>query len=400
MMDLEPCYNFENSTECVSLTQNLPCSFVLREKEFHSQAAIVFDTDGSIDIVTEIPSDSEDPLFFWGSKCETNSIVLNGQKIPVFISSLGPSPSGNVSIKFSPNQEPFPITGVDETPLSKVIFYLFDFKDRIGTSRKIIRSDTTSYALGVTELESRKWKVELHEIKKSDETDNKKNRNPVLTHVCCLTRVDGSEFDGKSANQIMFDLGDFFTFSQGSFCRPVMPVGFDKNGNSVWAVGASPHHPVRSAMSWFDPHHSCQLAKLFPKFILKLENERWKETLHAAIYWYVRSNNTSGAGIDSGIILSQVAIERLAYEYAVNHRKLIESKGFKDLKASDKFRLLFASLDIPTAIPPNLSQIQNIAKKFNYIDSPHFMTEIRVVSLYCCKIRTTCIQRDHLTLHR
>jgi len=377
MMDLEPCYNFENSTGYVSLIQNLPCSFVLNEKEFSSQATIVFDTYGSVDVVIEIPPDLEDPLFFWSIKLGANSIILNGHKIPVFISSKGPSSSGNVSITFSPNQEPFPILGVDETRLSKVIFHLFDFKDRFGTARKIIRSENSAYSLGVTELESTEWKVELHETKNADEKDKRKDRNPVLTHVCCLTRADGLEFDGKSARHIMFDLADFFTFSQGSFCRPVMAVGFDKNENKVWAVGASPNYPVKGAMSWFDPHHSSQLAEFFPKFISKLENERWKETLHAAIYWYVRSNNTSGTGIDSGIILSQVAIERLSYEYAVNHRKLIESNGFKDLKASDKLRLLFASLDIPTAIPPNLLKIQNTAKKFKYIDSPHFMTEIR-----------------------
>jgi len=96
------------------------------------------------------------------------------------------------------------------------------------------------------------------------------------------------------------------------------------------------------------------------------------------IYWYARSNNTSGSGIDTGIILTQTAIERLAYEYTVNDKKMIEQNGFKnDLKASDKFRLLFANLDIPLTIPPNLLKIQVVAKKLKHIDSPHFLTELR-----------------------
>jgi hypothetical protein len=210
-----------------------------------------------------------------------------------------------------------------------------------------------------------------------EKSDNRRNRNPSLTHVGCLSRVDGMEFDGETAKQMMLDLRLFFTFSQGVFCPPVMPVGYDKTENRVWALGLSPHQPVKNAMSWFDPHHSEQLAQLFPHFMGKLEDKRWKKTFHTIIYWYSRSNNTSGSGIDTGIILTQIAIERLAYEYAVNHKKMIESNGFKDLKASDKFRLLFASLDIPMVIPSNLLKIQKVVKKFGYIDPPHFLTEIR-----------------------
>ena len=375
-MDLEPCYNFDSSTDYVSLLRDVPCSFTSEEKEFNCKAEIVLDADCSVDFKMEIPLEMFEYFSLTSSMSKTNSITFDGKEIPAFISQVSPSTSGKTIITFTPNNEPIPLIGSDETRLSKVIFHLFNFKDKKGTTRKVIGSENSWYSLGVTELESEKWKIELHEIKKSDESGNRKKHNPSLSHVCCLTRSDGSEFEGKTARQMLQNLRLFFTFSQGAFCPPVMPVGYDTNDNKVWALGSSPHSPD-SSMSWFDPHHSGQLAELFPKFISKLENERWKETLHSAIYWYVRSNNTSGTGIDSGIILSQVAIERLAYEYAVNHRKLIESKGFKDLKASDKFRLLFASLDIPTAIPPNLSKIQNIAKKFKYIDSPHFMTEIR-----------------------
>ncbi len=376
-MDIESCYSFKPGTDGIPLLQNLPCSFSLRGKEINSQAAIVFDTDWSAEIRTEIEWNLEDSLLSLASMPNTNQITINGREIPVFITGITPSTTGKSIITFTPSQEPFPIMGTDETQISMIIFHLFDFKDRFGTTHKIIRSENSAYSLGITELESEKWKVELHEIKKPDEENRKRKRDPVMTHVCCLTRIDSAEFGGNSARQMLLNLKEFFTFSQGSFCSPVMPVGFDKTEKKVWALGTSPHYPIKNSMSWFDPHHSNQLAKLFPNFLSKLDDERWRNTLHSVIYWYVRSNNTSGSGIDSGIILSQVAIEKLAYEYAVNQRKLIEPNGFKDLKASDKYRLLFASLDIPTSIPPNLVRIQKIAKKFKYIDSPHFLTEIR-----------------------
>ena len=375
-MDLEPCYNFESQTACASLIQNLSCSFTMGKEEFNCQAEIVLDSDCSLDIKTEIQIDFKRYLSFIFSMSSTiNIITLNGQKIPAFISEITSS-SGKATITFSPTEYPFSLVGDNETRLSKVIFHLFDFKDRIGTSPKVIHSGNSIHVSGITELTSTKWKVELQESRNSEKSDTWKKKSS-LSHVCSLSRVDGSEFDGESARQMLLDLRLFFTFSQGVFCSPVMPVGFDKCENRVWALGSSPRLLVKSAMSWFDPHHSEQLALVFPHFMSKLEDERWKKTFHTIIYWYARSNNIAGSGIDTGIILTQIAIERLAYEYAVNHKKMIESKGFKDLKASDKFRLLLASLDIPLVIPSNLLKIQKVVKKFGYIDSPQFLTEIR-----------------------
>ena len=372
-MDLEPCYNFiGNHSQSIPLIQDLPCSFSYNERNYDTKAEIIFNIDGSLNIRTEISLDLIVPFTISG----TNHIILNGQKIPVYISSLSTS-SGETTILFTSREQPLQITGNDNTRLSRVIFHLFDFKDRIGTSRKVIQTGNSFEAKGVTKLSSSKWDVEILESRTKETGDLQKNHHPALSHVCCLTRPDGSEFDGKSARQVLFDLREFFTFSQGFFCSPIMPVGYDKDGNKTWALGIGVHQPQINGMSWFDPHHSDELAQLFPEFMEKLNDDQWKKTFYTVIYWYVRSNNTSGGGIDTGIILSQIAIERLAYEYSVNCRKLIESNGFKDLKASDKFRLLFASLDIPVEIPDHLPKVQEIAKKFKYIDTPHFLTEIR-----------------------
>lgn len=256
-------------------------------------------------------------------------IILDGKKISAFISQVAPSTDGRAVITFSPNGEPVPLLGTDETRISKVIFHLFSFKDRKGTSRKIIRSGNSMHALGITELISTKWKIELQEIDKKDKPGDRKNWNPALTHVCCLSHSDGTEFDGKAARQIMLDLRVFFTFSQGAFCPPVMPVGF--NNNRVWALGTSPKYSD-SSMSWFDQHHSEQLAQLFPGFMSRLEDDRWRETLHTVIYWCARSNNTNGSGIDTGIILTQIALERLAFKYS------LENQDDKGLKSFDKLK--------------------------------------------------------------
>ncbi|MBI4830973.1 MAG: hypothetical protein HY801_05345 [Candidatus Lindowbacteria bacterium] len=125
-------------------------------------------------------------------------------------------------------------------------------------------------------------------------------------------------------------------------------------------------------MSWFDPNHCEELVNLFPGFLAKWQDVNWHEALREAIYWYLNANYTP-RGIDAGIILSQAAIERLSYSYSVENNKLISSKGFKDLWASDKLRLLFSSLGLPLEIPPLLTKLSDLAKKCSWIDAPKYV---------------------------
>ena len=107
-------------------------------------------------------------------------------------------------------------------------------------------------------------------------------------------------------------------------------------------------------------------------------NEEWRETLHEVIYWYLNANEPA-RGTDAGIILAQTAIERLSYEFAVKEKRLLAVDGFKDLRASDRFRLLFSSLGIPLDIPAATPKLQRLAcnSQLKWLDAPHALTEIR-----------------------
>jgi len=106
------------------------------------------------------------------------------------------------------------------------------------------------------------------------------------------------------------------------------------------------------------------------------QDESWQTAFRDVIYWYLNSN-FSPRGIDAGIILTQAAIERLSFEYSVRSKKLRTMEDFKNLRASDKFRLFFSSLDIPNEVPSNLSTLQELSRQFNWLDAPHAFTEVR-----------------------
>lgn len=129
-------------------------------------------------------------------------------------------------------------------------------------------------------------------------------------------------------------------------------------------------------MSWFDPHHSEQLEVLFGLFMRRWVINDWEKALRECIYWYVTANNLS-TGIEAGIILTQAAIERLSYEFAVRERRLLGADGFKQLKASDRCRLLLSSLSVPLDIPNECMDLKALASRLNWQDAPHALTEIR-----------------------
>lgn len=377
MIDLKPFYDFKDPNESITLASDIPCSFHADKKMLKGIAEVKLSFLPRPGIDIEVQCDFDSFIHFNSILSDTQSISINGHDIPVFATSVSTPTEGKTKITFTPFQEPIPWVGDKNTKLSKIVFHIFNFKDTFGTSRQVIEKDGGFYSKEITTLKSKKWTVEFHNHETTKVKEKLKETGGYgLTHVACLFRTDGASFTAEEAEQLFGDLYLFFTFSHGAFCTAVLPVGFNETGEMVWAQFNSPRHSSDSQFYWFDPHHCDELAELFPNFLSILENEEWKDTLHTVIYWYARSNNNSG-GIDTGIVLTQIAIERLSFEYAVNQRKLLEAEGFKKLSASDKFRILFSSLDLPIEIPEKLPDVKTVAKRHNLVDAPHVLTKVR-----------------------
>lgn len=292
------------------------------------------------------------------------SLTFGAKNVPGL--SLGVGGDANqqtMNLRWCPTSESIVGIGDEATTIQQIVFHLFNFKDIINH----------------VHLKSNDWQVDLRLMRETRDRIKrlKAEGGYGLTHIGLL-RKDSSSFSGKEAEKTLNALRFFLSFAKGAWCNPICAVGFDGSGNRVWESWSSPKEAWHSPLSWFDPHHCEQLAALFPGFVAKWNHEDWREALHEVIYWYLNSNHSS-RGIDAGIILTQAAIERLSYEYAVKDRKLIETKGFRDLRASDKLRLLFSSLNIPIEIPSSLSEMARLAlaKNFNWLDAPHALTEMR-----------------------
>jgi len=321
----------------------------------------------------------QDVMNVYLSQNYINNFSINGRQFQGFrLSSGGNAKSQEFNLKWCPKSEPVYGVGDESTKMSSLVFHLFNFVDLLGTPGSVQQNETGMHRIEHVDLMCDQWHVELksllstrEEIKKLKEEGGYR-----LTHVGGIKRADNALFSGKDAQECLRALRFFLSFAKGGWCEPICVVGFDKSGNRVWESWSSPMEPWRVPLSWFDPHTGSQLVTLFPIFMRKWKDDNWREALEEVIYWYLNANFAL-RGIDAGIILTQAAIERLSYEYAVKDRRLLLANGFKDLWASDKFRLLFSSLNIPLEIPLETPEIAKLAKDFNWQDVPHALTEIR-----------------------
>jgi len=307
------------------------------------------------------------------------SFSINSRQIEGFpLSNGGDISSKGFNLKWCPRSKLINGVGDESTQMPLLMFHLFNFVDLFGTRRSTEQSGSTKHAIEHVDLICDEWNVELKSLLSTRENIKslKEKGGYRVTHIGGIKKADGTLFSGKDAQECLGALRFFLSFAKGGWCEPICAVGFDASGNRVWESWSSPREPWHVSLSWFDPHNGSQLATLFPGFMKRWENDDWREALHEVIYWYLNANFSS-RGIDTGIILTQAAIERLSYEYAVKDKRLLTVNGFKDLWASDKFRLLFSSLGIPLEIPKETPEIEKFAKKFNWLDTPHALTEIR-----------------------
>ena len=314
----------------------------------------------------------------FGSK-EISSFHINEQDVEGFNVKIGGNVDERVmTVKWCPKSEPIYGVGGASTKMNQVVFHLFNFKDILAKHRSSEKKGAGICSIGHVDLSCNGWKVQLRSlVETSDNFKKLKSEGGYqLTHIGCLRKNNGTVLSGKETNKILNALRFFISFAKGAWCEPICAVGFNASDNRVWEYWSSPRDIWHPPPSWFDPHHCEQLIELFPYFMTKWEKEDWQEALRETIYWYLNANNSS-RGIDAGIILTQAAIERLSYEYTVKAKRLATVNGFKDLWASDKFRLLFSSLGIPIDISSQTPELQKLAKKFKWLDAPHALTEVR-----------------------
>ena len=268
----------------------------------------------------------------------------------------------------------------EEEEAKYIIFHIFNFfKVTLKDDSEVVAfSDGTLCRLNYFYLESKLYKIKIQSTRNTNINIQNIDKDGIsrLTQVGRIEKKSGS-ISIEEYNELQNTLRYFLSFSKGSWINPCCSIGENEQEKQIFGILNAPKDEWKSLDSWIDPlQNSLSMSEFFPLFMNKWESERWKDTLEEVIYWFLNANDGS-RGTDAGLILAQTALERLSFEYVVHEKKLLLVKGFKDLWASDKFRILFSSLNIPLDIPFELVYLTKEAKSHNWLDAPHALTEIR-----------------------
>lgn len=376
---LQPAFDFASAPDSVSLLQGTAVLDLGVEKHSGSAEVVLqFLPRPRVIIHVTVHGTEESTRHWFLGDLDIRSFALNGQVVEGFCTRWRADAEG-LKLDWCPSSEPMVFRDMASRTSVSALLHLFNFPDFRGGQHQ---ASSAPAGCSLMVLDSDEWRVSLQSL-----ADNatqqawkriKEEGGFFLTHVGKLERKDGKPFSGDEASEQRLILADFLSFTKGGRCSTACEVGLDAAGAKTWETLASPPYS-NPPYSWFNPFKASQAEILFPLFAKRWhQSGKWKDCLHAAIYWYAQANTSGGSpGIDAAIILAQAALERLAHHHLVVDRKMISAAGLDQLKTSDRLRLLFSSLHIPIEIGTATPGIQKAAPSFKWLDAPHAMTDIR-----------------------
>jgi hypothetical protein len=323
------------------------------------------------------------------TKHETSAkISLSSTKVGEIITA-----SGNVSEAIS--------IGLDQD-LEYLLCHVVNFHDLLGRPVAVLSGSDVGYRRierNVLEAEEG-WKLTLDQLRTTTEHVEQLNRQGgfAITHVAKLERADGKTFEGKEAIQFLDLCSHFFSFARGFRIPIILLVGYSSLDEKTWHYWDSrAGFPWKGVSSWFPKHENGVLSQLLPGFLNWWSS--WGEDIaNTALHWYLESNINAGA-LEGSIVLTQVALELIAWTFLVEQEKVISAEGFDKLPASDKLRLLLHQFKISAKLPPDweAEPVPELDKAFaqpppqllhnlvamanrngnKWVDGPHAFTEFR-----------------------
>jgi hypothetical protein len=300
------------------------------------------------------------------------AIILKSHEIKLdgFVTSCSIE-NGRARGTFCPAREPCAVSPKTRKRLHSVRFSILNFPQFFGAQDRLLSDgDGGGRRLGHLILEAGPWNIEISEAHDLQKNQNilKRDGGYAITHTGVISRADRKSFPIQEAEEILEGLRLFLSFARGAFCASTLPSGFDHQGEMVWQQwGAHMVAPWGRPPSWFDTMHGAILSQVFPGFWAKYSDPKWKETIRAVLYWYLRSNmNGRGAGVDGGLILTQAALERMSFAH-----------GHTSGRAAEKIRKTLEGMRIRTNVPRACCALRRLARQHGWQDGPHALIEVR-----------------------
>ncbi|MFN7956702.1 MAG: hypothetical protein U0704_15750 [Candidatus Eisenbacteria bacterium] len=236
--------------------------------------------------------------------------------------------------------------------------YLPNFPEMIGSPvARVVGESLEVQRVRIT-LNGDPWQVVLDQVPQATTNRNalRSTGGFAVTHVCEIRRVDGQHFEQADVEQLEADLHLYFSFLRGHYCSPVLLEGVDSTGASCWRSWSyRPMESAKTVWEWLPVFEPAAARQLFPGFMARRADSQWRQSIEAAVRWYL-SGNTFAGGRAGAIVLAIAGLELLAWEYLADPR-LKKQRGQSRQGTSEKVRALLQWAGIPAAIPAGLTAL-------------------------------------------
>ncbi len=317
-------------------------------------------------------------LAFKLPNAETTEIEVHSLRRTVPVVGVGSGHVAGSQLRISGTINGEVVTGV-QTALSSLLFHLPNIP-AFGLSPDGFAHQTDNFVVAWQRviLRSDRWIVTLDPVSNEDDLIRKMKatRGYPITRVGRLERADGKTFTLKAARQALEIVEHALSFALEGWVAPMLLVGIGRNGQRKCEAWSSRHvSPYQAHLGWFDFHHPGSLSELFAALDKQWKGDVLREPLKDAIYWYIEIHRRP-MHIETGIMLAQIALEMLSWLILIECNAVVSEKGFSDLPAADKLKLLLSTCSIPIKPPAELSSLSKLAKAENW-QGPDVLVQIR-----------------------
>jgi hypothetical protein len=179
--------------------------------------------------------------------------------------------------------------------------------------------------------------------------------------------IDGGEMELEELkeNRLFNSLWNFLSFAFSKWVIPTLYIGCTDEDDVVWKKydrlneeEYKSSYVIGVKISEWCANLTTEELKLICHLLVKSD---FLEEIFFAISWYVRSSKVDT--VENSIILTQVALESVAWWYLVTFRQAILMTNYDNLKTGDWLRLMLTFMEINTSVPDRLSKLKKACPK-------------------------------------
>ena len=367
--------------------------------EVVARFVMVFQPDERLKIEFPPSSLQDQPRLMWlllagAAQNEVEiELVDSGERFAASHQSGGPE-----VVAYSAMQTPVQVSRSSLT-IEKASFHLFNWPSFYGPESRGMRITCNDHEMertrGVFTVRFGPYRAVVYETPQTKESIEllRTHGGYIGTHGGVLQRCDGSSCSAVELREAVDFLDLLFSFVLGRWSGPHLLRGYRDDGSmgfEQWGMGRQGAGRWNPSTAWFDTRHAEFFTDLAPRLWDLLQTKPWKRTLREIVGWYLEANRggSGSLGVDSALLLSQAALERIAWIHCVHSRCILSKKDFQPggKDAASRLEVLTDDLEIPQAIPSEMLEL--LPASMQKLNSLHVITKMRNALVHPTKERS------------